>query len=91
MAKGLLVPTGEKGVSGDVIAARLDSGKNAYVVEYTLKVGEDAPVRHLLTVFSLQPGRYLLTLTGQTTEDLWAKEKDTLRAVADSYKLRYLD
>lgn len=85
------MPDGQKGVSGDIISAEMDAKKNAYIVEYTLKVGEDAPVRHLLTVFSLQPGRYLLTLTGQTTEDLWASEQKTLREVAASYKIEYLD
>lgn len=72
-----------------MISTTTDAGKNAYVIEYTIT--SKGTKRHLLTVFSLQPGRYLITLTGQALEDNWASSEAVLRAVADSYKLKFLD
>ncbi len=85
------MPDGQGGVQGKLISAELDTKKNAYVVEYTITPSENEPSRHLLTVFSLQPGRYILTLTAQTTEDLWAQEEPLLRRVTDSYQIKLLE
>lgn len=84
------MPSG-KGVEGEVISAQLDAVKNAYVIEYTITPSKDDATRHLITVFSLQPGRFLLTLTAQTTQDMWSKEQDLLRRIADSYQIKYLE
>lgn len=86
---GTMIPRGQKDVDGKVISTRTDTEKNAYVVEYTIT--SNGVQRHLLTVFSLQPGRYLLTLTGQAKEDNWAARAATLKAVADSFVLTKLD
>lgn len=84
-----MIPRGRKDVEGKVISTRTDTAKNAYIVEYTISSG--GIPRHLLTVFSLQPGRYLISLTGQTLEDNWRAQEPVIKAVADSYKLKVLD
>ncbi|PXF47117.1 hypothetical protein BWQ96_03059 [Gracilariopsis chorda] len=84
-----IVPKRGKDIEGDLISTRTDTEKNAYVIEYTIT--SKGVKRHLLTVFSLQPGRYLLTLTGQALEDNWASSEPVLRAVTESYKLRILN
>lgn len=84
-----LVPKGRKGIDGQVISTRVDSSKNAYVIEYTITSAGVA--RHLITVFSLQPGRYLLTLTGQAKEENWAKNEAVLKSIADSFVLNKFD
>ena len=80
----------QDGIKGEVIAASQDSSKNAYIVEYTLQP-KDLEKRHLLTVFSLQPGRFLLTLTTQTSEDRWQQESDLFKQIVASYKLKLRD
>lgn len=84
-----MIPRGQKGIEGKLISSRVDSEKNAYVIEYTITTS--GVQRHLLTVFSLQPGRYLLALTGQALEDKWAARAPVMRAVADSFVLKKLD
>lgn len=81
-----IIPRGAKDIEGNVISSRVDSSKNAYVIEYTIKSG--GVPRHLVTVFSLQPGRYLLTLTGQSLEGTWSAQEAVIKAVADSYQLK---
>lgn len=84
-----IIPSGRKDVDGKVISTRLDSDKNAYIIEYTIT--SSGVQRHLLTVFSLQPGRYVLTLTGQAREDNWAAREPVMRAVTDSFILNKFD
>lgn len=84
-----MVPRGRKDIDGKVISTRVDSEKNAYVVEYTITAS--GVQRHLLTVFSLQPGRYVLTLTGQAREENWAAREPVITAVTDSFILNKLD
>lgn len=80
-----LVPREGKDIGGRLIQSRLDSTNNAYVIEYAISSrGVD---RHLLTVFALQPGRYLVTLTGQAKENNWGRREGVLRAVTDSFHL----
>lgn len=86
-----LVPDGRGGVYGELISAVQDTAKNAYVVEYTITPSKFAIKRHLITVFSLQPGRFILTLTGQTTDDRWKDEEALLRSVAESYKIQLFE
>jgi len=87
-----LVPSDKKsGVSGEIITAELNSKMNAYVCEYTITPGADKEKRHLLTVFSLQPGRFIITLTAQTKEDDWEKNSALFRRVADSYRIKIMD
>jgi len=69
----------------------LNSKMNAYVCEYTITPGADKEKRHLLTVFSLQPGRFIITLTAQTKEDDWEKNSALFRRVADSYRIKIMD
>jgi hypothetical protein len=64
---------------------------NAYVIEYQLKPAGDAPLRHLITIFSLQPGRYLCTATVQAREENWAGKEQMFRAVVGSYALKLRD
>lgn len=84
-----IVPSNSKDVSGEVITTRTDPRNNAYVIEYAITA--KGVTRHLLTTFSLQPGRYLITLTGQTKNDNWGKQEPVIRAVADSYQLQIFD
>lgn len=87
-----LVPSDKKsGVIGEVIAADLNTKMNAYVCEYTITPGTGKEKRHLLTVFSLQPGRFIITLTAQTKEDNWENNSPLLRRVADSYRIKIMD
>lgn len=84
-----LVPRGKVGVDGAVISSIVDAKKNAYVVEYT--IAARGVERHLVTVFALQPGRFLLTLTGQAKSENWPKQEAIMRAVTDSFALKILD
>lgn len=81
-----IIPPTKKDIVGELISARMDSEKNAYIIEYT--VTTKGVTRHLLTVFSLQPSTCLNTLTGQATAELWPKVESEIRAVADSYVLK---
>jgi PsbP len=81
-----VVPTSVAG--NKVLSVTEDTQKNAYVIEYILKPPGSAPARHLITVFSLQPGQYLFTLTGQSKEENWNAKKDALLATAQSFTLK---
>lgn len=83
------MPTKQKDLEGTLISSVLDTSKNAYIVEYT--VTSRGVKRHLLTVFSLQPGRFLLTLTGQAQEENWPAVESLMRSVVDSYKIKLMD
>lgn len=76
-------------MEGSLISSRLDTSKNAYVVEYL--VTSRGVERHLLTVFSLQPGRALLSMTGQARAENWKACERPIRATVDSYNLRIDD
>lgn len=80
-----IVPPKKKDIEGELISSTTDTAKNAYIFEYT--VNSKGVKRHLLTVFSLQPGQSLLTLTGQAKEDTWPEVEPVIRAVIDSYAL----
>jgi PsbP len=71
-----------------LIAVTNDAGNNAYVFDYELKPSGDKDLRRLRTVFSLQPGQNLCTLTAQATADRWDGVKDVLVGVTDSYRLK---
>lgn len=79
-----MVPKG-KDIDGEVLSTSTDSKNNAYLIEYT--VNSKGVKRHLFTVFSLQPGQYLITLTGQTREENWQEREPVIKAVAKSYSL----
>lgn len=83
-----LVPTG-KDVDGKVISAKVDTAKNAYIIEYLIT--SKGIERHLLTVFSLQPGRWLLTMTGTAKEANWKEREADIRKAVDSYSIRLMD
>lgn len=83
------MPPKKKDVEGNLIKSRTDDENKAYIVEYT--VTSRGVKRHLLTVFSLQPSRYLITLTAQAREENWPEAEPVVRAVLDSYKLNVLD
>lgn len=80
-----LVPRKGKDIDGRVIATRVDTENNAYVIEYAIE--SMGVKRHLLTVFALQPGKWLLTLTAQAREENWGKRGELFKAVADSFQL----
>lgn len=84
-----IIPRKGKDLDGELISVNMDTKKNAYVIEYT--VTSKGVQRHLLTVFSLQPGRQLISLTGQAKADNWGAREAVIRAVADSYVLTPLD
>lgn len=84
-----LVPRKGKDIDGQVITTRVDARNNAYVIEYGIE--SMGVKRHLLTVFALQPGRWLLTLTAQAREEKWGKREDLFKTVADSFQLEVLD
>jgi hypothetical protein len=81
-----VVPTSVTG--NKLISVTDDSRKNAYIVEYILKPAGKATPRHLVTVFSLQPGQYLFTLTGQCEDTRWDAKKNVLLAAADSFIIK---
>jgi PsbP len=81
-----------KAVPGNkVIKVEKSPKNNAYIIEYLLKPSGSAPLRHLITVFSLQPGLYLCTATVQATEEHWPAKEKMFREVIDSYKLKLRD
>ncbi|CAN8074044.1 unnamed protein product [Agarophyton chilense] len=84
-----IIPKSGKDIEGSLIGYEDAPDKNAYVFEYTIT--SQGVKRHLLTLFSLQPGKYLLTLTGQAKEDNWKANEPVMRAVIDSYKLQIMD
>lgn len=84
-----IIPQTKKDIYGEVISTTTDSVNNAYVIEYAIT--SSGVRRHLLTVFSLQPGRYLNTLTAQAREENWVAREPVLRAVTNSFKLQLLD
>jgi PsbP len=84
-----VVPTSVAG--NKLISVKDDSRKNAYIVEYILKPSGTAKPRHLITVFSLQPGQYLFTLTGQCADARWDAKKNVLLAAADSFIIKPRD
>ena len=79
-----MVPKG-KDIDGEVLSTTTDSKNNAYLIEYT--VDSKGTKRHLYTIFSLQPGQYLITLTGQSREENWDQREPVIKAVAKSYSL----
>lgn len=83
------MPSKRNGVEGSLIETKTDDKNKAYIVEYN--VTSRGVKRHLLTVFSLQPSRYLITLTAQAREENWHEVEPVVRAVMDSYKLTVLD
>lgn len=84
-----LVPRKGKDIEGRVISTRVDVANNAYVIEYEIEAR--GVRRHLLTIFALQPGRSVLTLTAQAKDENWGKREGEFRAVADSFQLKTLD
>lgn len=84
-----LVPRGRKDVDGTVLSATTDVKNNAYVIEYTIT--SSGIKRHLLTVFSLQPGRYVNTLTAQAREENWSVREKVMRDVVASFVSKPLD
>lgn len=85
VAKTILGTSG-KGVDAQMVSVAKRPADNAYVFEYTMKV-KDGPMRRLLTVFSLQPGQSIITLTAQAREEEWPSVESELRAAIDSYRL----
>jgi len=77
---------GGKGVTAEMLAVDKRPADNAYVFEYTMRI-KDGPTRRLLTVFSLQPGSWIITLTAQAREEEWPSVEKELRAAINSYKL----
>lgn len=75
-------------MGGKVISSKIDLQNNAYVIEYTIE--SKGVNRHLLTVFSLQAGRYLVTLTAQAQVQNWENREAVFRDVIRSFKLRAL-
>ena len=67
-----------------MLSTRTDTANNAYVIEYS--INSRGEKRHLLTVFSLQPGRFLVTLTGQAKEENWGSREKDIRKVVETYK-----
>lgn len=59
--------------------------RNAYVYEYTIT--QKGVKRHLYTIFSLNAGKYLNTLTGQSKEEVWSEVEPMIKAVADSFQV----
>lgn len=89
VAKTILGSSG-KGVDSEMVAVAKRPADNAYVFEYKMRV-RDGPTRRLLTVFSLQPGRWIITLTAQAREEEWPDVERELRAAVDSYRLLQVD
>ena len=77
---------GGKGVTAEMLAVDKRPADNAYVFEYKMQI-KDGPTRRLLTVFSLQPGSWIITLTAQAREEEWPSVEKELRAAINSYKL----
>lgn len=74
-----------------VFSVKNDLKNNAYVIDYQLKPPGNRSVQHLLTVFSLKPGTYIVTLTCQTSESNWTTKQEELRKVIDSFHLNLDD
>ena len=73
---------------GEVLGAKEDGKKNALVVSYRLRKGrKDGEVVRLLTVFSLIPSRYIVTLTGQADDKNWKDVEDDIWRCLNSYQL----
>lgn len=70
-----------------VFSVTNDVKNNAYVIDYQLKPPGDRPIRRLLTVFSLKPGQYIITLTCQAPATFWPSKSETMRKVVDSFRL----
>lgn len=81
-----------KAIAGNkVIQVDTSPSQNAYIIEYQIKPAGDIPLRHLITVFSLQPGAELITLTCQSREENWASKEKMFKEVVQSYKLKLRD
>lgn len=80
-----LVP---KDSGGKVLGVKEDTERNAYIVYYRLKKGgDDGSWMRLLTVFSLIPSRYIVTVTAQAREDKWGEVEEDMRKCVDSFRL----
>lgn len=80
-----IIPPKKNDIEGELVSSKIDSMRNAYVYEYTIT--QKGVKRHLYTIFSLNAGKYLNTLTGQSKEEVWSEVEPMIKAVADSFQV----
>jgi len=76
-----------KEVSGKMnkVTARPDT----YIFDYQIKP-PNQPEKHLITLFTIRPGQYIVTLTAQANAENFAAQETQIRSIVDSFSLAKL-
>ena len=82
-----MLPRGE-GITTELVDENVKG--ESYYLEYIVSA-ENAPTRHIKSVFSLRPKEFVVGLTAQTKEETYSKHKEELSAIIPTFQLDLSD
>ncbi|KAJ8902930.1 hypothetical protein NDN08_006248 [Rhodosorus marinus] len=62
---------------------------DTYIFDYQIKP-PNQPEKHLITLFTIRPGQYIVTLTAQSNAENFAAQETQIRSIVDSFSLAKL-